>query len=133
MYSDYDKKVNDERRRMLRNTRIACFSGAAFLHFVASTMLLALQTSCTYPRCVDGIAFETFRAVMHVPLFVTPWLGLPSPDLDYVRDPKLFLFLALNAVTAVALCWGIAIAGYRGYRYWRARQWAKLVAVHRGR
>ena len=133
MYSDYRTKVNEIQCRMLRNTRIACFVGASLLHFVASTMLLALQTSCAYPRCVDGIAFEIFRAAMHVPLFSTPWLGLPSPDLDFVRDPILAVWLALNAVMAVALCWGTAIAGYRGFRYWRARQWEKLRAAQRER
>lgn len=133
MYSDYEKKVNAMQRGMRRNTRIACFVGASLLHFVASTMLLALQTSCAYPRCVDGIAFELFRAIMHVPLFVTPWLGLPSHDLDYVRDPMLALFLVLNAVLAVALYWGVAIVGYRVYRYRRARQWKKLVAAQRAR
>jgi len=134
MYSDYRTTVVDEmQRRMRRNTRIAAFVGASLLHVVASTMLLALQTSCAYPRCVDGITFETFRAVMHVPLFVTPWLGLPSPDLDYVRDPMLALWLVLNAIMAVALYWGLAIAGYRGYRCWRARQWEKLRAAQRAR
>jgi hypothetical protein len=133
MYSDYEKKVNNSRRRLLRNTRIACFVGASLLHFVASTMLLAFQTSCAYPRCVDGIAFEVFRGVMHVPLFVTPWLGLPSPDLDYVPDPMLSVLLVVNAVTAVALYWGLATVGHRVYRYWRARQWEKLVAAQRAR
>jgi hypothetical protein len=133
MYSDYGKKVDAMQRRMLRSTRIACFIGASLLHFVASTMLLALQTSCAYPRCVEGIPFEIFRAVMHVPLFVTPWLGLPSPDLDYVRDPMLILCLVLNAVMAVALYWGLGIAGYRVHRYRRARQWEKLRAAQRSR
>jgi hypothetical protein len=133
MYTDYEKKVNDGRRRMRRNTRIAGFVGASLVHFVASTMLLALQTSCAYPRCVDGIAFEVFRAVMHVPLFVTPWLGLPPPDLDYIRDPMLSVLLIVNAVTAVALYWGLATVGRRGYRYWKARQWKKLVAAQRAR
>lgn len=133
MYSDYQAKLDDMRRRMLRNTRIAFFVGASLVHVVASTMLLGLQTSCAYPRCVEGIPFELFRAVMHVPLFVTPWLGLPSPDLDYVRDPMLTLWLVLNAVMAVALYWGLAIAGHRVYRYRRARQWEKLRAAQRSR
>jgi len=133
MYRDDGKKVDDTQQRMVRNTRIACFVGASLLHFVASTMLLALQTSCVYPRCVGGIPFEVFRAVMHVPLFITPWLGLPSPDLDYPRDPMLALWLVLNAVMAVALYWGLGIAGYRVYRYWRARQWEKLRAALRSR
>ncbi|PTR34819.1 hypothetical protein C8J98_10176 [Luteibacter sp. OK325] len=133
MYPDYEKKVDHMQRSMRRNTCIAGLVGASLLHFVASAMLLALQTSCAYPRCVDGIAFEIFRAVMHVPLFITPWLGLPSPDLDYVRDPMLIVWLALNAVMAVALYWTLAIAGYRVYRYRRARQWEKLRAAQRAR
>lgn len=133
MYWDYGKKVDDMQRRMVRNTRIACFVGASLLHFVASAMLLALQTSCAYPRCVDGMAFETFRAVMHVPLFVTPWLGLPSPDLDFERDPMLAPWLVLNAVMAVALTWSVAMAGRRGYILWQKRRYEKRRAAQRAR
>lgn len=133
MYSDYDKKIELMRRRSVRNTRIACFIGASLVHFAASAILLALQTSCAFPRCIEGIRFEIFRAVMHVPLFLTPWFSLPSPDLDYVRDPMLGVWLALNAVLAVALYWGVAIAVYRGYRYWRAWKWEQLKAAQRAR
>jgi len=133
MYSDYQIDVEAMQRHTRRNTRIAGFVGASLLHVVASTMLLALQTSCAFPRCVEGIPFEIFRAVMHVPLFVTPWLGLPSPDVDYVRDPMLTLWLVLNATAAVALYWALGIAGYRVYRYRRARQWEKLRAAQRSR
>jgi len=133
MYSDYQINVEAMQRRMRRNTRIACFVSASLLHVVASTMLLALQTSCAFPRCVEGIPFEIFRAVMHVPLFITPWLGLPSPDVDYVRDPMLTLWLVLNAIAAVALYWALGIAGYRVYRYRRARQWENLRAAQRSR
>lgn len=126
MYSAYRKKVEQMQRSTVRNTRIACFIGASLLHFVASAILLALQTSCAFPRCVDGIRFEMFRTVMHVPLFITPWVNLPSPDLDYDRDPMLTVWLLLNAVLAVSLYRGVAFAGYRGYRCWRARRWDKL-------
>jgi len=133
MYSDYRIKLDDMQRRALRNTRIAFFIGASLVHFVASTILLAMQTSCAYPRCVEGIPFEIFRAVMHVPLFITPWLGLPSPDLEFERDPMLACWLVLNAVAAIALYWGLAFAGHRVYRYRRARQWEKLRAAQRSR
>jgi hypothetical protein len=133
MYWDYGKKVDDLQRRMVRNTRIACFVGASLLHFVASAMLLALQTSCFYPRCVDSMAFEIFRAVMHVPLFITPWLGLPSPDLNYERDPMLALWLVLNAVLAMALYWGAVLAGRRGYVLWQAYRYEKRRAAQRAR
>ena len=133
MYSEYDKRIEGMRRRSERNTRIACFVGASLLHFVASAVLLALQTSFAFPRCIEGVRFEVFRAVMHVPLFLTPWFSLPSPDLDYVRDPMLTVWLGLNAVLAVALYWGLAIAVRRGYRYWRARQWVRLKAAQRAR
>jgi hypothetical protein len=133
MANGYQDKVNDIERRMRRRTRLAFFVGASVLHVTATSILFALQTSCAYPRCVDGIGFEVFRAVMHVPLFVTPWLGLPSPDVDFVRDPALFPVVLLNAVLAVALYWGAAVAGYRGHRYWRARQWEKLRTAHRRR
>ena len=133
MARDYRDKVNDTERRMRRRTRLAFFVGASILHVTATSILFALQTSCAYPRCVDGIGFEVFRAVMHVPLFVTPWLGLPSPDVDFGRDPPLLPLVMVNAALAVALYWGAAVAGYRGYRYWRARQWERLRTAHRGR
>jgi hypothetical protein len=126
MASDYRDKVNDIERRMRRRTRLAFFIGASAVHVTATSMLFALQTSCAYPRCVGGIGFEVFRAVMHVPLFVTPWLGLPSPDVDFVRDPALLPLVTVNAALAVALYWAAAVAGYRGYRYGRDRQWEKL-------
>lgn len=133
MYQDYEKKAEDIRRRMVRHTRIACFVMSSVAHVFASLLLLALQTSCFVPRCVSGIGFEIFRSVMRVPLFVTPWLELPPPDLDYVRDWNLLPLLALNAALAVTLYWGLGAAAYRGYRCWRARQWEKLKAAHRGR
>lgn len=133
MASNYRDIVNAMERRMRRRTRLAFFVGASLVHAVATCVLLALQTSCAYPRCVDGLGFEVFRAVMHVPLFVTPWLGLPSPDVDFVRDAALLPVVLLNAVLAVALYGGTAIAGHRAYRYWRARQWEKLRTAHRGR
>ncbi len=133
MYWDYGKRVDDIQRRMVRNTRIACFVGASAIHIFASGMLLALQTSCAFPRCVEGTAFEMFRAMMHVPLFVTPWLGLPSPDLDFERDPLLFPFLVLNAVLAVGLYGGVGIAGRRSYQFWATRQYRKQRAAQRAR
>jgi hypothetical protein len=125
--------ASDIRRRMVRNTRIACFIGALAIHLVATGMLLGLQTSCAFPRCVEGTGFEIFSAVMRVPLFATPWLSFPSPDLDFEHDPLLFPFVLLNAVLAVTLYWGVAIVGCRVHRRWRAHQWEKLKAAHRGR
>jgi hypothetical protein len=133
MYQDHEKRVEDIRRRTARESRIACFVMAFLAHMIASGALLALQTSCFVPRCVDSIGFDVFRSIMHVPLFVTPWLSLPSPDLDYVRDWTLLPLLVLNATLAVTLYWGLGAAVYRGYRYWRARQWERLRAAHRGR
>src|ERR1700744_2560561 len=132
MYQDHQKKVEDIRRRMARDAHIACFVMASVAHMFASGALLAVQTSCFAPRCVDGIGFDIFRAAISFPLFVPPWLSLPSPDLDYVRDWTLLPMLVLNAVLAVTLYWGLGVAAYRGYRYWRARQWEKLRAAHRG-
>ncbi|HVI53839.1 MAG TPA: hypothetical protein VM621_02155 [Luteibacter sp.] len=133
MYPDHSKKAEHIRRRMVRNTRIAGFIGASLAHFAASALLLGLQTSCAVPPCVGGIRFEMFRAVMHVPLFITPWLGLPSPDHYYERDPMLGAWLLLNALLAVALYWAVGIAAHRGYRHWKARRWEKCLAAQRAR
>lgn len=133
MYWDYGKRVDDFQRRMVRHTRIAIFIGGSMVHFVASSMLLAMQTSCAWPPCVDGIWFELFRGVMHLPLFVTPWLGLPPPNLDYVRDPALMPLLMLNAALATALYWGSWIAVRRGYAFGKARRYAKQRAARRAR
>ena len=92
------------------------------VHLLASLSLLMWQTSCLYPRCIDGIGFDIIRAIMRVPLFITPWLDLPSPDADFVRGWTLFGLLIANAMMAVALYLCMMIAARRGYAWWQTRK-----------
>lgn len=117
MFRDIHKEVKAIRRRMVRRARMAGFVGAAMAHLVASFFLLLWQTSCVYPRCVDGLAFDTTRALLGVPLFVTPWLSLPTPEADFNEGWILFGLLIGNAVSAVA-CWWAAGAGVHHAYAW---------------
>lgn len=107
---------------MACRTGIACFIAAVMAHLLASLSLLLWQTSCLYPRCIDGLGFDIVRAIMRVPLFITPYLSLPSPDADFVRGWTLFGLLIVNAMMAVALYLGMTIAACRGYAWWRTRK-----------
>lgn len=121
MYWDVGREVEVIQRRMVRRTRAACFIAAVMAHLLASLSLLMWQTSCFDPRCVDGLGFDVFRALMRVPLFITPWLDLPSPDADFVRGWALFGLLIVNAAMASALYSSMAIAVLRGHTWWRLR------------
>jgi hypothetical protein len=122
MYWDVGREVEAIQRRMACRTRIACFIAAVMVHLLASLSLLMWQTSCLYPRCIDGIGFDIIRAIMRVPLFITPWLDLPSPDADFVRGWTLFGLLIANAMMAVALYLCMMIAARRGYAWWQTRK-----------
>jgi hypothetical protein len=131
MYWDVGREVEAIQRRMMRRTRAACFIAAVMAHLMASLALLTWQTSCFYPRCVDGVAFDIVRALVRVPLFLTPWVDLPSPDADFVRGWALFGLLIVNAAMASALYSGITIAARRGCaRLNRSRASSACSATH---
>lgn len=122
MYWDLYKQVKAIQRRMVCRTRAACFVAATLLHLLLSVFVLLWQTSCADPRCVTGLHFDIVRAAMHVPLFVTPWLGLPSPDAEFHPGVALFAWLAANAAMAVLLYSGVFLAVRRGYHWWQGRR-----------
>jgi hypothetical protein len=129
MYWDVGREVEAIQRRMACRTRIACFIAAAMAHLLASLSLLMWQTSCLYPRCIDGIGFDIVRAIMRVPLFITPYLDLPSPEADFVRGWTLFGLLIANATMAAALYSGMTIASRRGYARWQTRKRTRVKAA----
>lgn len=120
MYWDTHKKARAIQRRMACRTRIAWFTAGSLLHLVLAVLVLLWQTSCDSPRCVEGIHFDIVRGAMRVPLFLTPWLGLPSPELEFHRAWPLFGWLVLNALMAVVFYWGLTLACRRGYVAWQA-------------
>lgn len=120
MFWDVHREVKAIRRRMACRMRITVFLAASMGHLVAALLMLLWQTSCVYPRCVDGSAFDGIRALIGVPLFVTPWISLPSAELDFNEGWTLFGLLAANAVMAVAFWW-TAYVGARHAYAWCAR------------
>jgi hypothetical protein len=119
MFWDVQKEAEAIVRRMVVTTRVAGFVVASLTHLMASLAVLFWQTSCLYPRCVQGTAFEVLRGAIRVPLFITPWLGLPSPDDDFHGGWALFGYLILNAMLAVLLYSALAAAARRGHVHWR--------------
>lgn len=119
MFWDVQKEAEAIVRRMVVTTRLVGFIVASLVQLMASLAVLFWQTSCLYPRCVQGPVFEILRGAIQVPLFVTPWLALPSPDDDFQRGWALFGYLVLNATLAVLLYGGLAVAARRGYAWWR--------------
>jgi hypothetical protein len=106
-------------RRMVRRTRIACVILGSIMHVIGTIFVLMWQTSCLDPPCADSIGFDMARGLAGVPLFVTPWLALPSPELDFVGGWPLFALMLLNATLAVLFYWGLARLVRRGYVRWR--------------
>jgi hypothetical protein len=119
MFWDMQKEADAIVRRMTIATRLVGFIVASLAHLMASLSVLLWQTSCLYPRCVQGLTFDIVRGVMQVPLFVTPWLGLPSPDDDFQRGWALFGCLVLNAMLAVLVYAGLTMAARRCHAGWR--------------
>lgn len=119
MYWDTYKEARAIQRKMACRTRIAWFTAGSLSHLVLAVFFLLWQTSCDAPQCVEGIHFDIVRGVMHVPLFVTPWLGLPSPEAEFHGGWPLFGWLVLNALMAAAFYWGLAVACRRGYATWQ--------------
>jgi len=119
MFWDMQKEADAIVRRMTIATRLVGFIVASLAHLMASLSLLLWQTSCLYPRCVQGLTFDLVRGVMQVPLFITPWLRLPSPDEDFHRGWALFGCLILNAMVAAIVYGSLTVAARRGYAWWR--------------
>lgn len=119
MFWDMQKVADAIVRRMTIATYLVGFIVASLVHLMASLSVLLWQTSCLYPRCVEGPAFDLVRGVMQVPLFATPWLQLPSPDEDFQRGWGLFGGLVLNAMLAVLVYAGLVMTVRRCHARWR--------------
>lgn len=119
MFWDMQREADAIVRRMTIATRLVGFIVASLAHLMATLSVLLWQTSCLYPRCVEGLTFDIVRGVMQAPLFVTPWLRLPPPEEDFQRGWALFGCLVLNAILAVLLYAGLTMAARRCHAWWR--------------
>jgi len=116
------ERIEAIQRRMVRRTRIACVILGSIMHVIGTILVLMWQTSCLHPPCAESIGFDMARGLVGIPLFATPWLELPSPQVDFVGGWQLFALMLLNAILAVLVYWGLARLVHRGYVRWRVNR-----------
>jgi hypothetical protein len=114
-------------RAMVWKTRAAIFVGVWLGHCLATTAVLAVQTSCLDYPCVDALAFDAARALLIFPLFYTPWVDFPAQDVAYVRDLRMIGWFGLNAALSCSLTVVAWVAGRHARAWWVMRKALKRV------
>lgn len=107
MHADIEAMERASRWKM----RGAMFVFGWLAHFMGSALILARQTVCAWPPCVDSWIFTAIRGAWLAPVFLTPWAEFPAVEDELIRSWPLIGLLALNAALAtacVALLWFVA-------------------------
>ncbi|HEY4292804.1 MAG TPA: hypothetical protein VGM71_07170 [Luteibacter sp.] len=76
---------------------------AVIAHLWLALMALASRTACVFPPCNASFAIESWRWLMSLPLFVTPWLQLPTDGWEFACTVQWVVLTVLNSCLAVAL------------------------------